>query len=100
MNQLVLSNVTLKKNFNKLKCMVPSDVGLLKRAQPKIANHGIRRATAYCKEENIMQMSRTGVIPLECHDFYEGLPSSGSVPDKLCRQDTIEDANCNDTRNE
>ena len=80
--------------------MVPSEVGLLKRAQPKIAYQGITRATVYCKEEKIMQICRTGVTPLECHNFYKGLPSSGSAPDKLGEQDTIEDENFNDTENE
>ncbi|MEW8548305.1 MAG: hypothetical protein AB2693_32780 [Candidatus Thiodiazotropha sp.] len=49
------------------------------------------------KKKDLLQMCRTGVIPPEFHHFYESLPSSSSVPDKLGEPDTIEDESGIDT---
>ena len=52
------------------------------------------------KKKYLMWMCRTRVTPLEFHDFYIGLPSSCSAPDKLRLTDNIEDEWDNDTKDE
>ena len=69
--------------------MVPSEVGLLTWVQSKVVYHESTRSRC------LFQLQRFN--PLKFQDFYAGLPSSGSAPDKLGEPDATKDKGGNGT---
>lgn len=47
------------------------------------------------KKKDLLDLCRSGVVPRDCHSYYENLPSNKSVPDRLPESD-VEDENDTD----
>ena len=43
------------------------------------------------KKKDLLSLCKEGIIPAECHGFYESLPSNRSVRDKLPAPDALEE---------
>ena len=84
-----LFKYSMEEEFQKVKItgkkrQQQSDEGLTRKYQKKIP-------ISAAKKKDLMQLCKSGVIPVEYHEYYKSLPSSNSSKDTLPEPDVMED---------